>query len=138
VSTMSCLFRSEQGPGDAASEPTAACFAVGPNRAQTHGQLEATERQVLHTEIAQWHDRDYAWTSSPAVIGFFLAAFAFLILPWLAFRVFPAICRRFNTLPQGTLSEDSTSPLHHHRQPDQVHARPHRFASFRLLRRSPD
>jgi len=105
---MSCLFASDYGPPQPGFDPLAQDGAlikgfeghrVALAAAQNLGQLQAMERKFVKGETVAWCDNGYGWVYDQKVGDFFGAIIAFVILPWLAMRVAPALAQRFGLKP---------------------------------------
>jgi hypothetical protein len=100
---MSCLYRSDYGPIDPSFDPLTGNGALvagfeanvrALSQAQNHGQLEAMKRHLLRGRTIQWCDQGYSWTYAAPATALFDGVLVFLILPWLALRIVPALRRR--------------------------------------------
>ncbi|MGA2089559.1 MAG: hypothetical protein ABSG66_11650 [Stellaceae bacterium] len=98
---MSCLYRSDYGPPDAAFNPQAGGGVLLQGfeshesellRAQNRGQLDAMKRQLQHGQEILWCDQGYGWVYQKPVDYFFEIVLIAVILPWFVARlVLPAL-----------------------------------------------
>ena len=87
---MVCLFHGDYGPADPAFDPgSGSTWVVDANSlkdARNLGEAEAIQRHLLRGEPVSWCDQGYTWVDQDAVGWFYLAAFLFVILPYLIMR----------------------------------------------------
>jgi hypothetical protein len=87
---MVCLFHGDYGPADPAfnlgSGSTWVVDASSLKDARNLGEAEAVQRHLFRGEPVSWCDQGYAWVDQDAVGWFYLAAFLFLILPYVVMR----------------------------------------------------
>ena len=87
---MVCLFHGDYGPADPAFNlGSGSTWVVDANSfrdARNLGEAEAIQRHLLRGEPVSWCDQGYAWVDQSAVSWFYLAAFLFVILPYLIMR----------------------------------------------------
>jgi 4-amino-4-deoxy-L-arabinose transferase-like glycosyltransferase len=87
---MVCLFHGDYGPADPAFNlGSASTWVVDANSlkdARNLGEAEAIQRHLLRGEPVSWCDQGYAWVDQDAVGWLYLAAFLFVILPYLIMR----------------------------------------------------
>jgi hypothetical protein len=55
--------------------------------ARNSGEAEAIQRHLLRGEPASWCDQGYAWAEQDAVAWFCIAAFLFVVLPYLIMKI---------------------------------------------------
>ncbi|HEX4617001.1 MAG TPA: hypothetical protein VH230_13915 [Stellaceae bacterium] len=55
--------------------------------ARNIGEAEAIERHLIRGESVSWCDQGYAWAEQDAVSWFYAAAFLFVVLPYLVFKI---------------------------------------------------
>jgi hypothetical protein len=90
---MVCLFHGDYGPPDpsfTASGVHGHTWAIDASllkQARNIGEAEAIQRQVLHHESVSWCHQGYSWTDQHAIGWFYLAAFAFVVLPYAVIRI---------------------------------------------------
>jgi hypothetical protein len=93
---MVCLFHGDYGPPDPAFTVFAAAGAavhgwtVDPHLlkdAHNIGEAEAIQRHVLKGEPVSWCHQGYAWVDQDAIGWFYLAAFVFVVLPYLVIKI---------------------------------------------------
>ena len=93
---MVCLFHGDYGPADPAYKPELASTAHAHGwivdasllkEARNIGEAEAIERHLIRGETVSWCDQGYAWVEQDAVHWFYAAAFLFVILPYLMWRL---------------------------------------------------
>ena len=97
---MVCLFHDDYGPPDPS-------FAVSAARAAVHGwavdasllkaahnigEAEAIQRHVLRGESVSWCHQGYSWVDQNAIGWFYVAAFVFVVLPYLVIRIRALTC----------------------------------------------
>jgi hypothetical protein len=87
---MVCLFHGDYGPEDPAftlaSGSPWVVDASSLKDARNIGEAEAIQRHLLRGEPVSWCDQGYAWVDQGAVGWFYLAAFLFVVLPYLIMR----------------------------------------------------
>jgi 4-amino-4-deoxy-L-arabinose transferase-like glycosyltransferase len=87
---MVCLFHGDYGPADPAfnfwSGSNWVVDANSLKSARNLGEAEAIQRHLLRGEPVSWCDQGYAWVDQDAIGWFYLAAFLFVILPYLIIR----------------------------------------------------
>jgi hypothetical protein len=87
---MVCLFHGDYGPADPAFDPgSGSTWVVDANslkEARNLGEAEAIQRHLLRGEPVSWCDQGYAWVDQDAVGWFYLAAFLFVVLPYVIMR----------------------------------------------------
>ena len=87
---MVCLFHGDYGPADPAFNPgSGSTWVVDANSlkdARNLGEAEAVQRYLLRGDPVSWCDQGYTWVDQDAVGWFYLAAFLFVILPYLIMR----------------------------------------------------
>jgi hypothetical protein len=107
---MSCLYSSDYGPPDPGFDPLAGNGRLLTGfenhradlaHAQNLGQLQAMERQFTRGETVTWCDNGYGWVYDQKVGDFFGAILAFVVLPWILFRVAPALAERLGLAPNS-------------------------------------
>ena len=92
---MVCLFHGDYGPPDPAFTVSGASaavhgWAVDPNllkEARNTGEAAAIQRHALRGEPVSWCHQGYSWVDQPAIGWFYIAAFVFVVLPYLAIRI---------------------------------------------------
>ena len=55
--------------------------------ARNIGEAQAIERHLVRGESVSWCDQGYAWAEQDAVSWFYAAAFLFVVLPYLIFKI---------------------------------------------------
>ena len=84
---MVCLFHGDYGPADPTFDlGSGLTWVVDANslkEARNLGEGEAIQRHLLRGEPVSWCGQGYAWVDQDAVVWFYLAAFLFVILPYL-------------------------------------------------------
>ena len=87
---MVCLFHGDYGPANPAFNPgSGSIWVVDANSlkgARNLGEAEAIQRHLLRGEPVSWCDQGYAWVDQDAVVLFYVAAFLFVILPYLIIK----------------------------------------------------
>jgi hypothetical protein len=87
---MVCLFHGDYGPADPVFSPgSGSTWVVDANSlkgARNLGEAEAIQRHLVRGEPVSWRDQGYTWVDQDAVGWFYLAAFLFVILPYLIMR----------------------------------------------------
>ena len=92
---MVCLFHGDYGPADPGfviSGPVVRGhgWLVDPNLlkgARNPGEAAAIQRHALRGEPVSWCHQGYSWVDQPAIGWFYIAAFVFVLLPYLAIRI---------------------------------------------------
>ena len=87
---MVCLFHGDYGPANPAFNLGAgSTWVVDANslkEARNLGEAEAIQRHLVRGEPVSWCDQGYTWVDQDAVGWFYLAAFLFVILPYLIMK----------------------------------------------------
>src|SRR6267143_5220909 len=87
---MVCLFYGVYGPADPAfdlgSGSTLVVDANSLTGARNLGEAEAIQRHLVRGEPVSWCSQGYAWVDQDAVGWFYVAAFLFVILPYLIIK----------------------------------------------------
>jgi hypothetical protein len=99
---MVCLFHSDYGPPDpgfavSGSTTGARGWTVDTSllrEARNIGEAEAIQRHVLRGETVTWCHQGYSWVDQQAIHWFYLATFAFVVLPYFLVRT-KVLRRRF-------------------------------------------
>jgi hypothetical protein len=113
---MVCLFHGDYGPADPAFKPDLGSTLGGRGwmvdtgllkRARNIGEAEAIERHLIHGEAVSWCDQGYAWVEQDAIGWFYLAAFLFVVLPYLVMKI--------KSRARGRVDTPSRSPAPAHR-----------------------
>jgi len=55
--------------------------------ARNIGEAEAIQRHLIRGESVSWCDQGYAWAEQDAISWFYAAAFLFVVLPYLIFKI---------------------------------------------------
>jgi hypothetical protein len=92
---MVCLFHGDYGPPDPAFSVPGASAAVHGwavdasllREARNIGEAEAIQRHVLKGEAASWCHQGYSWVDQDAIGWFYVAAFLFVVLPYLVMKI---------------------------------------------------
>jgi hypothetical protein len=93
---MVCLFHGDYGSADPAFKLDFAATADGRGwrvdarllkDARNVGEAEAIERHLVRGESVSWCDQGYAWAEQDAIGWFYAAAFLFVVLPYLLFKI---------------------------------------------------
>ena len=93
---MVCLYHGDYGPADPAFDlGSGSHFGVRGwivdaallKDARNIGETEAIERHLIRGESVSWCDQGYAWAEQDAVSWFYAAAFLFVVLPYLIFKI---------------------------------------------------
>jgi hypothetical protein len=115
---MVCLFHGDYGPPDPAFSVPGASAAVHGwavdasllREARNIGEAEAIQRHVLKGEAASWCHQGYSWVDQDAIGWFYLAAFLFVVLPYLVMKI-KTLNHRFGggDAPRQTPEEPSRS-----------------------------
>lgn len=93
---MVCLYHGDYGPADPAFDRASASHfgmsgwivdAALLKNARNIGEAEAIERHLIRGESVSWCDQGYAWVEQDAVSWFYFAAFLFVVLPYLLFKI---------------------------------------------------
>ena len=87
---MVCLFHGDYGPADPAFDlGSGSTWVVDANSltgARKLGEAEAIQRHLLRGEPVSWCDQGYAWVDQDTIVLFYVAAFLFVILPYLIIK----------------------------------------------------
>jgi hypothetical protein len=87
---MVCLFHGDYGSANPAFDlGSGSTWVVDANSlkgARNLGEAEAIQRHLLRGEPVSWCDQGYAWVDQYAVGWFYVAAFLFVILPYLIIK----------------------------------------------------
>jgi hypothetical protein len=102
-----CLFHGDYGPADpgfsvSATAPSDRGWSIDASlltEARNRGEAEAIQRHVLRGETVTWCHPGYSWIDQPAIGWFYVAAFVFVVLPYLAARI-SALSHRVDDAPQ--------------------------------------
>ena len=94
-SLVVCLFHGDYGPADpgfsvSAAVPSDHAWSVDANllaEARNLGEAEAIQRHVLRGETVTWCHPGYSWVDQPAIGWFYIAAFVFVVLAYLAAKI---------------------------------------------------
>jgi hypothetical protein len=90
---MVCLFHGDYGPSDPAFSVSGANghgWTIDPGlltEARNVGEAEAIQRHVLRGESVSWCHQGYSWVDQDAVGWFYIAAFVFVVLPYLVKKI---------------------------------------------------
>jgi hypothetical protein len=92
---MVCLFHSDYGPPDPAFTVSGASAAVHGwgveasllKEAHNIGEAEAIQRHGLRGEAVSWCHQGYSWVDQDAIGWFYIAAFVFVVLPYLVMKI---------------------------------------------------
>src|SRR4029077_14562507 len=88
---MVCLFHGDYGPADPAFDLGAgSTWVVDANSltgARNLGEAEAIQRHLPRGEPVSWCNQGYAWVDQDAVGWIYVAAFLFVILPYLIMKI---------------------------------------------------
>lgn len=93
---MVCLFHGDYGPADPAFKLDLPATSDGRGwsvdagllkGARNIGEAEAIERHLIRGEAVSWCDQGYAWVEQDAIGWFYIAAFLFVVLPYLIVRI---------------------------------------------------
>ena len=92
---MVCLFHGDYGPPDPAFTVSGASAAVHGwavdasllKEARNIGEVEAIQRHVLRSEAVSWCHQGYSWVDQDAIGWFYIAAFVFVVLPYLVMKI---------------------------------------------------
>jgi hypothetical protein len=96
---MVCLFHGDYGPADPGFA-VAGLTALGHRwsidasllkGARNLQEAEAIQRHVLRGESVTWCHQGYSWVDQPAIRWFYVAAFIFVVLPWLLMKIKNAV-----------------------------------------------
>jgi hypothetical protein len=55
--------------------------------ARNIGEAQAIERHLIRGESVSWCDQGYAWVEQDAISWFYAAAFLFVVLPYVIFKI---------------------------------------------------
>jgi hypothetical protein len=87
---MVCPFHGDYGPADPAFDlGSVSTWVVDANSlkdVRNLGEAEAIQRHLLRGEPVSWCDQGYTWVDQDAVGWFYLAAFLFVVLPYVIMR----------------------------------------------------
>jgi len=87
---MVCLFHGDYGPADPAFNlGSGSNWVVDANSlkdARNLREAQAIQRHLVRGEPVSWCDQGYTWADQDAVGWFYLAAFLFVILPYLIIK----------------------------------------------------
>jgi hypothetical protein len=87
---MVCLFHGDYGPADPGFVLGQHSWAINAHlltSARNLGEAEAIQRYVLRGDAVSWCHQGYLWVDQAAIGWFYLAAFVFVVLPYLVWRV---------------------------------------------------
>jgi hypothetical protein len=93
---MVCLFHGDYGPVDPAfkldlgSRVSGRGWSVDASLlkdARNVGEAEAIQRHLLRGEQVSWCDQGYAWAEQDVVGWFYIAAFLFIVLPYVIMKI---------------------------------------------------
>jgi hypothetical protein len=87
---MVCLFHGDYGPADPHFVTGQHGWAVDVRllaSARNLGEAEAIQRHALRGEPVIWCHEGYSWVDQDAITWLYGAAFAFVVLPYLAYRI---------------------------------------------------
>jgi hypothetical protein len=93
---MLCLYHGDYGPADPAFDlGSASQFGVRGwmvdatllKDARNIGEAEAIERHLIRGESVSWCDQGYGWAEQDTLGWFYAAAFLFIVLPYLIFKI---------------------------------------------------
>jgi hypothetical protein len=93
---MVCLYHGDYGPADPTFDLGSASHfgmrgwmvdATLLKNARNIGEAQAIERHLIRGESVSWCDQGYAWAEQDAVSWFYAAAFLFVVLPYLIFKI---------------------------------------------------
>jgi hypothetical protein len=91
-----CLYYGDYGPGDPAFDSNSGSPFSGRGwsvdasllkDARNSGEAEAIQRHLLRGGQGSWCDQEYAWAEQDAVAWFYIAAFLFVVLPYLIMKI---------------------------------------------------
>jgi len=74
--------------------------------ARNLGEAEAIQRHAVRGEKVTWCHQGYSWVDQDAIGWFYLAAFVFVVLPYLAWRI-ATWSRSLGILPRASLDAAS-------------------------------
>jgi hypothetical protein len=102
-----CLFHGDYGPADpgfsvSATAPSHHGWSIDTSLltgARNLREAEAIQRHVLRGETVMWCHPGYSWVDQPAIGWFYIAAFVFVVLPYLAARI-SALSHRVDDAPR--------------------------------------
>ena len=102
-----CLFHGDYGPADrgfsvSTAAPAGHGWSVDASllrAARNFGEAQAIQRHVLRGETVTWCHPGYSWVDQPAIGWFYVAAFVFVVLPYLAARI-SALSHRVDDVSQ--------------------------------------
>jgi hypothetical protein len=90
---MVCLFHGDYGPPDPAFAVSTVSAVHGwavdaslLKDARNIGVAEAVQRHVLKGDLVSWCHQGYSWVDQDAIGWFYLAAFGFVVLPYLVIK----------------------------------------------------
>jgi hypothetical protein len=93
---MACLYHGDYGPADPAFDPGSglplgvrgwSVDAFLLKDARNIGEAEAIQRHLLRGEQVSWCEQGYAWAEQDAVGWFYIAAFLFVVLPYVIMKL---------------------------------------------------
>jgi hypothetical protein len=93
---MVCLYHGDYGPADPTFDLGSASHfdmrgwmvdATLLKNARNIGEAKAIERHLIRGESVSWCDQGYAWAEQDAVSWCYAAAFLFVVLPYLIFKI---------------------------------------------------
>jgi hypothetical protein len=92
---MVCLFHGDYGPPDPAFTVSGASAAVHGwavdasllTEARNIGEAQAIQRYVLKGEAVSWCHQGYSWVDQDAIGWAYIAAFVFVVLPYLVMKI---------------------------------------------------
>jgi len=101
---MRCLFHGDYGRPDpdftvSGSMAARHALTIDPSllkQARNIGEAEAIQRHVLRGESVSWCHQGYSWVDQNAIGWFYIAALAFVVIPYLLLKI-ADMRRRFGT-----------------------------------------
>lgn len=91
---MVCLFHGDYGPADPGFSVAGSAAAHGwrvdasqLTQARNLGEAQAIQRHLLRGEAVSWCHPGYSWVDQRVIGWFYIAAFLFVVLPYLFIRI---------------------------------------------------
>ena len=113
---MVCLFHGDYGPATpgfvvTGSSATGHAWSVDASLlkgARNIREAKAIQRHVLRGEPVSWCHQGYSWVDQPGIGWFYIAAFVFVVLPYLVAKIKAGVAARAGHSDQsrGLLASD--------------------------------
>jgi hypothetical protein len=86
---MVCLFHGDYGPADPnfAISGSWGVDASLLKEARNIGEAEAIQRHIQRGESVAWCHQGYSWVDQDAIVWFYIAALAFVVVPYFLLKI---------------------------------------------------